>query len=406
MGITMENGNEHDMETGKGMTMEMVMEMNLQGLQDAVRIATNLMYQKLKRINFCEKSKEQERLDTTMETTVGNNHPTNDRIRRTMYARPRGCNNEGRQYEGFYQHPTTPTQEANHESRNKARVPDASGRAYALGGGDANPGSNTVTGTGYGEGKQRQVGENATSKTADCTDFPAQSIPEDITWTSHHTTTSRNPNWNLVPAKHIHVDPAKIESIKDWESPKTPTEIRQFLGLASYYRRFIEGFSKIAKPMTKLTQKKCKRNVELEQKEKVIAYSSLHLKIYEKNYTHMDLELGFVVFASQDVETLPLRHECGNTERSGVRDMESCFDHPLIAMIGRDGTTFNLKKFTYNNSYHTSIKAAPFEALYGRKCRSPICWAEVGDAQLTGPEIVRETTEKINPKQSTSTSFT
>ncbi|GJV70476.1 putative reverse transcriptase domain-containing protein [Tanacetum coccineum] len=56
----------------------------------------------------------------------------------------------------------------------------------------------------------------------------------------------------------IHVDPAKIEAIKDWASPKTRTEIRQFLGLASYYRRFIEGFSKIARPMTKLTQKSMK----------------------------------------------------------------------------------------------------------------------------------------------------
>ncbi|GJV55979.1 putative reverse transcriptase domain-containing protein [Tanacetum coccineum] len=57
------------------------------------------------------------------------------------------------------------------------------------------------------------------------------------------------------PMRGIHVDPAKIESIKDWVSPKTPTEIRQFLGIVGYYRRFIEGFSKIAKSMTKLTQK-------------------------------------------------------------------------------------------------------------------------------------------------------
>nr|GFB37327.1 putative reverse transcriptase domain-containing protein [Tanacetum cinerariifolium] len=54
-----------------------------------------------------------------------------------------------------------------------------------------------------------------------------------------------------------------------------------------------------------------------------------------------------------------------------------------------------LVEFSYNNSYHVSIKAAPFEALYGRKCRSPVCWAEVGDVQLTGPEIVYEITEKI-----------
>ncbi|GKB73223.1 putative reverse transcriptase domain-containing protein, partial [Tanacetum coccineum] len=56
---------------------------------------------------------------------------------------------------------------------------------------------------------------------------------------------------------------------------------------------------------------------------------------------------------------------------------------------------FPLVEFSYNNSYHASIKAAPFEALYGRKCRSPVCWAEDREVQLTGPEIVQETTEKV-----------
>ncbi|GKD18800.1 reverse transcriptase domain-containing protein [Tanacetum coccineum] len=55
-----------------------------------------------------------------------------------------------------------------------------------------------------------------------------------------------------------------------------------------------------------------------------------------------------------------------------------------------------LAKFLYNNNYHASIKAAPYEALYGRKkFRSPVCWAEVGEAQLTGLEMIQETTEKI-----------
>ncbi|GJY01478.1 putative reverse transcriptase domain-containing protein [Tanacetum coccineum] len=120
---------------------------------------------------------------------------------------------------------------------------------------------------------------------------------------------------HVIDSKGIHVDPAKIESVKDWASPKTPTEIRQFLGLAGYYRRFIEGFSKIAKPMTKLTQKKVKfekrrnlqhitsthskkgigRCIDAERKSDYICIRQL--KIHEKNYTTHDLELGAVVFA-------------------------------------------------------------------------------------------------------------
>ncbi|GJR24254.1 putative reverse transcriptase domain-containing protein [Tanacetum coccineum] len=82
---------------------------------------------------------------------------------------------------------------------------------------------------------------------------------------------------HVIDSQGIHVDPAKIESIKDWASPKTTMEIRQFLGLASYYRRFIEGFSKIAKPMTKLTQKSMK--FKCRDKEEA-AFQLLKQKLY------------------------------------------------------------------------------------------------------------------------------
>ncbi|GJT98649.1 putative reverse transcriptase domain-containing protein [Tanacetum coccineum] len=140
--------------------------------------------------------------------------------------------------------------------------------------------------------------------------------------------------------KGVHVDPAKIEAIKNWATPTTPTEVKQFLGLAGYYRRFIEGFSLISKPLTKLTQKNKKYEwgkdeeeafellkqklccapilalpegsedfvvycdaslkgfgVVLIQREKVIAYAFRQLRTHKDNYTTHDLELGAVVFA-------------------------------------------------------------------------------------------------------------
>ncbi|GKD65879.1 putative reverse transcriptase domain-containing protein [Tanacetum coccineum] len=82
---------------------------------------------------------------------------------------------------------------------------------------------------------------------------------------------------HMIDSQGIHVDLAKIESIKDWESPKIPAEIHQFLGLAGYYQRFIEEFSKIAKSMAKLTQKGVKFHWGDKQE---VAFQLLKQKLY------------------------------------------------------------------------------------------------------------------------------
>ncbi|GJV71632.1 putative reverse transcriptase domain-containing protein [Tanacetum coccineum] len=85
----------------------------------------------------------------------------------------------------------------------------------------------------------------------------------------------------------------------------------------------------------------------------------------------------------------------GQSERT-IHTLEDMLRACILDFGGSWDVHLLLVEFSYNNSYHSSVRCAPFEALYGRKCRSPIMWAEIGKGQLIGPELVQETTKKIS----------
>nr|GEZ85479.1 putative reverse transcriptase domain-containing protein [Tanacetum cinerariifolium] len=316
---------------------------------------------------------------------------------------------------------------------------------------------------------------------------------------------------HVIDGQGIYVDLAKIESVKYWASPKSPTEIYQFLGIVGYYRRFIEGFSKIAKPMTKLTQKKVKfewgdkqeatfqllkqklcsapiltlpegskefiiycdasikgLGVVLMQREKTEArkleniknedvggmlvknaknpeaireqklepradgtqclngrswlpcYGDLQTVIMHKSHKskysvhpgsdkmyqdiknlywwpNMKADIATYVSKCLTCAKVKVEHQrpSGFQSERTIQTLEDMLRACAIDFGKGWVNHFPLVEFSYNNSYHASIKAAPFEALYGRKYRSPVCWTEVGEAQILSPELIQETTEKI-----------
>ncbi|GJV38473.1 putative reverse transcriptase domain-containing protein [Tanacetum coccineum] len=243
---------------------------------------------------------------------------------------------------------------------------------------------------------------------------------------------------HVIDSEGIHVDPAKIEAIKDWASPKTPTKIRQFLGLAGYYRRFIEGFSKIARPMTKLTQKSVKfewgekaeaafqllkqklcsapilalpegsenfvvycdashkgLGAVLMQREKVIAYASRQLKVHEKNYTTHDLELGAVGVLLIMWRTLLYYGTTGQDTIWVIVDHLTKSAH-FLPMREDDTleTRQYLKEVVSKHGVTVSIISDRDGKFTSRLWKS-LNKALVGDSQLTSPEIIHEMTKKI-----------
>nr|GEX86413.1 putative reverse transcriptase domain-containing protein [Tanacetum cinerariifolium] len=168
--------------------------------------------------------------------------------------------------------------------------------------------------------------------------------------------------------------------------------------------------------------------IVLMQREKLIAYAYRQLKVHEENYTTHDLELGAVVFALRlwrhylygtkcmvftDHKSLQyiLNGKELNLRQQRWIELLRDYDceiryHPEKANVVADALNRKERNrplrvralvMTVHDNLPKQILdlAATYEALYGRKCRSPVCWSEVRDSQLTGPELIHETTEKI-----------
>nr|GEX54894.1 putative reverse transcriptase domain-containing protein [Tanacetum cinerariifolium] len=245
---------------------------------------------------------------------------------------------------------------------------------------------------------------------------------------------------HLINSQGLHVDPAKIEATKNWASPTTPTEIRQFLGLTVYFRRFIKDFSKIAKSLTELTQKN-KKYIWGEDQES--AFQLLKKKLYEapnlsqpKGNNNLVIycdasHQGAVVFALKiwrhylygtkctvftDHKSLQHILDLKELNRRQCRWLELLADYDCEIRYhpGKKNDALGTQ-LDMSTAYHPETDGQSERTIqtledmlracvidFGRGwekhlplCRSKVCWDEVREVLLTGPEIIHETTENI-----------
>ncbi|PKA52352.1 RNA-directed DNA polymerase like [Apostasia shenzhenica] len=174
---------------------------------------------------------------------------------------------------------------------------------------------------------------------------------------------------NRIFQPYLAVDPSKIEAITDWPKPTTVTEVRSFLGLAGYYRRFVEGFSKIALPLTQLTKEtkslkyiftQKELNLRLTKSAHFLPIKMTHpLEYLAKLYIDekaMGTKLSFSTAYHPETD--------GQSERT-IQTLEDMLRACAIDFGENWEKYLSLVEFSYNNSYHASIRMAPYEALYG-----------------------------------------
>ncbi|XP_070010212.1 uncharacterized protein [Nicotiana sylvestris] len=189
---------------------------------------------------------------------------------------------------------------------------------------------------------------------------------------------------HIISREGIMVDPQKIAAVNNWPRPTTPTEIRSFLGLAGYYMRFVKGFPTLASPLTKLTQKvvkfqcsdACEKSFQELKSRLTIAPVLALLEGRGAQFTANFWKKFQRCLGTQvNLSTTFHPQTDGQAERT-IHMLEDMLRAYTLDFKGSWDDHLPLIEFAYNNSFHASIQMAQFEALYGRRCRSPIGWFE------------------------------